>query len=1093
MKKLFTLLLALVATTALWSESFEVDGLYYRKSTKDGVMSVIADTTGWNIPAECLTVAEAREICSQLEDGATTGTKYYVKGWVKKLTSQHEAGISQFGNALFYIVDSKDNTEEDFYAYQVYGLNGKKITNPDAVAVGDYVVIYGELTNYNGTYETVGKGAAHIWKSTNPALSGGNTPGTDTPIEVVGDGTMENPYTANDVLLLNNSNAGNYWVKAHIVGQVSSYSLSGSSEFDAPFTSGTNADGEPTGYMTNVLIADAADESTPDNCVPVQLPAGAVRTGVNLVQNPKNDGLEILLYGSLETYFGVTGVKSTQYAKIGDKEFGVNPNVVQKEPTAKVVTIAEFLAAPESPEVYYELTGVISGLSAGGNAVVYGNFDLSDETGTVYVYGLTKEFIAVGTTSNDKSFASLGLKDGDKITIRGFRGSYAGKIEVYGAYFVKLISSGNENPTPGTTGPTPEGAIVFDADVDKGNAGTDSNNATSFTITKNGVTITVSSGILGTYNNEAHYRIYKNQTLTVTSTVGNVKKVTFTCTANDDAKYGPGCFTWSTGDYTYSGANGTWTGDASEIVFTASSNQVRVIELSVVLGDGSIATYTNKIQQSEGLEQDTTNYVVVTYQNQNSNNYAGLTNINIPSEVEYKGVIYKVIGIGYDAFANNNSISSIVIPGNIKNIGDHAFKGSNISSIYFESSTPPVISSITFDGIYQNNLHFYVPCGSIEAYQSVFNLQVEEYPAIYHMQLLSSENGYAYMLKNTLCEAQIEAIANRGYKFVQWSDGNADNPRTLELTQDTILTAEFAVSYSGQCGDNLYWAYDEDCKKISITGSGDMYDYTKSTQPWYLFQEQITEVTTSNTTTSIGASAFEGCIRLGKVSLGYGMGNIAANAFAECKRLYDIYVYASYPPFAEESSFANYNVYLYVPCENQRDYILDVVWGEFKFIECIGAESDETGGDDVTVTPGSNDVTITWPTEDEAETYSIVITKDGEVFCTLTFNSNGQLLNIAFAPGREGNHPAQYAEAAANGYRFTVTGLDKGTKYAYNLDVKDSTDKTIKSYEGEFTTQSTTAVDEIQSTTNNVEKIFLDGQLLIIRDGKTYNAQGAAL
>ena len=341
----------------------------------------------------------------------------------------------------------------------------------------------------------------------------------------------------------------------------------------------------------------------------------------------------------------------------------------------------------------------------------------------------------------------------------------------------------------------------------------------------------------------------------------------------------------------------------------------------------------------------------------------------------------------------------------------------------------------------------------------------------------------------------LTATPKTGYHFTQWSDGNTDNPRTLELTQDTILTAEFAQSYSGQCGDNLYWAYDEANKTISITGSGDMYDYTKSTQPWLLFQEQITEVTTSNTTTSIGTSAFEGCIRLGKVSLGYGMENIAANAFAECKRLYDIYVYATYPPFADESSFANYNVDLYIPCESKRDYEYDIVWGEFKYIECIGAESDETGGDDVTVTPGSNDVTITWPTEDEADTYSIVITKDGEVFCTLTFNSNGQLLNIAFAPGREGNRPAQYAEQANNGYRFTVTGLDESTKYAYNLDVNDSLGKTIKSYEGEFTTQSTTALDNThsQSPMTNVQKIFRDGQLVIIRDGKTYNAQGVVM
>ena len=125
--------------------------------------------------------------------------------------------------------------------------------------------------------------------------------------------------------------------------------------------------------------------------------------------------------------------------------------------------------------------------------------------------------------------------------------------------------------------------ITFDADVDKGNAGTDSNNAAAYTITKDGVTVTVSSGILGTYNNEMHYRIYKNQTLTVTSTVGNVTSVEFTCTANDDAKYGPGCFTWSTGDYTYSGAKGTWSGSASEIVFTASSNQVRATQVVVTI------------------------------------------------------------------------------------------------------------------------------------------------------------------------------------------------------------------------------------------------------------------------------------------------------------------------------------------------------------------------------------------------------------------------------------------------------------------------------------------------------------------------------
>ena len=38
----------------------------------------------------------------------------------------------------------------------------------------------------------------------------------------------------------------------------------------------------------------------------------------------------------------------------------------------------------------------------------------------------------------------------------------------------------------------------------------------------------------------------------------------------------------------------------------------------------------------------------------------------------------------------------------------------------------------------------------------------------------------------------ISAIANSGYHFVQWNDGNIDNPRSIAFMQDTTFTAEFA-------------------------------------------------------------------------------------------------------------------------------------------------------------------------------------------------------------------------------------------------------------------------------------------------------------
>lgn len=145
---------------------------------------------------------------------------------------------------------------------------------------------------------------------------------------------------------------------------------------------------------------------------------------------------------------------------------------------------------------------------------------------------------------------------------------------------IELDEEGTDNP--GTDNPgTSNGTITFDPDVDMGDATTDYNQAAAFNVSKNGVALAVTKGCIGTYNNENHYRIYKNETLTITSTVGNIVSVEFTCTANDDAKYGPGCFTVADGSYSYSGAVGTWTGSANEVVFTASTNQVRASQIVV--------------------------------------------------------------------------------------------------------------------------------------------------------------------------------------------------------------------------------------------------------------------------------------------------------------------------------------------------------------------------------------------------------------------------------------------------------------------------------------------------------------------------------
>ena len=130
-----------------------------------------------------------------------------------------------------------------------------------------------------------------------------------------------------------------------------------------------------------------------------------------------------------------------------------NPEPEDPEtPAVTTLTVAEFLKADEDAAVWYQLTGVVKNIKD----TTYGNFDLVDETGSIYVYGLT----ATKVEKNDKSFSTLGLVDGDTVTLMGVRAAYNGTAQVGGpAYYVSHIV----NTTPRIVGVSPT-TISFVAD-----------------------------------------------------------------------------------------------------------------------------------------------------------------------------------------------------------------------------------------------------------------------------------------------------------------------------------------------------------------------------------------------------------------------------------------------------------------------------------------------------------------------------------------------------------------------------------------------------------------------------------------------------
>lgn len=93
-----------------------------------------------------------------------------------------------------------------------------------------------------------------------------------------------------------------------------------------------------------------------------------------------------------------------------------------------------------------------------------------------------------------------------------------------------------------------------------------------------GIKIEISTGIVSTDN----FRVYKGQTLKLTSNIGLMTKVVFTCTANGEAKYGPGNFEGT--NYTAGKEKtGTWelAAGASSLTLTASKQQVRITQMEI--------------------------------------------------------------------------------------------------------------------------------------------------------------------------------------------------------------------------------------------------------------------------------------------------------------------------------------------------------------------------------------------------------------------------------------------------------------------------------------------------------------------------------
>lgn len=270
--------------------------------------------------------------------------------------------------------------------------------------------------------------------------------------------SKENPYSVAEA----QGASGNNYVRGYIVGYVDGQAFESGVRFEVP-----------TEAQTEILLADDPDEVAPSKVYPVQLPSGDIRNALELSAHPELLKQEVLLFGSIETYFSVKGMKSTSWARLGDKEYGKDPEAEEvpgAEPTgdgtlespfnvAAAVKYTTALGADVESDKAVYVKGKVKTISTTQSTIdTYGNHTFT----MVDVMESSETFMAfqVYAPGNVK-FTSLDqVKVGDEVVVYGKVVNYKGNTpETVGkgqAYVYSINGStegggeeGGDEPEPG--------------------------------------------------------------------------------------------------------------------------------------------------------------------------------------------------------------------------------------------------------------------------------------------------------------------------------------------------------------------------------------------------------------------------------------------------------------------------------------------------------------------------------------------------------------------------------------------------------------------------------------------------------------------
>ena len=200
----------------------------------------------------------------------------------------------------------------------------------------------------------------------------------------------------------------------------------------------------------------------------------------------------------------------------------------------------------------------------------------------------------------------------------------------------------------------------------------------------------------------------------------------------------------------------------------------------------------------------------------------------------------------------NASLKKVYIDSTVTRLPDYMFAGcSAIDTIMVNNTIPPIVYANTFDYANLSNIPVIVSCGAIPTYENAnfwYNFrriqQSASCPLPYTITVLSSNPNYGTVtgggvyMENTT--ATLTATPYEECMFVNWNDGNTDNPREITVTEDATYIATFV---RGTYNPTIYNAI-ADTACGSYTWNGDIYTESGEYQQTFTAANSVDSVVT---------------------------------------------------------------------------------------------------------------------------------------------------------------------------------------------------------------------------------------------------------